>query len=116
VLFPSGLDAVSAFPTHRGAPATQRCAPTIVTGISFGFLTWVRADSVDVRGSDDPYSSATVALHAHADTDGNPSNHSHYKHYTENNSSYRCASARGMETCSQSLPNNVGKTKFFSQE
>lgn len=69
-----------------------------LAGVSFCLLTWVRADSVDVSSSDDPYSSPTVVLHAHADTDGNPSNHSHYKHYTENNSSYRCASARGMKT------------------
>lgn len=84
--------------------------------MSLPVLTWVRADSVDVRSSDDPYSSPTVVLHAHADTDGNPGNHSHYKYYTENNSSYRCASARGMETCSQSPRNNVYKTKLFSQE
>lgn len=91
---------------NTGAPA----------GVSFRFLTWVRADSVDVRSSDDPYSSPTVVLHAHADTDGNPGNHSHYKYYTKNNSSYRRASARGMETCRQSQPSNVYKTKFFSQE
>lgn len=83
-------------------------------GLSLCFLTWVRVDGVDVRHLDDPYSSPTVVLHAHTDTDGNPSNHSHYKHYAKNNSSYCCASARGMETCSQT--NKVYKTKLFSQE
>lgn len=87
-----------------------------LAGLSPGSLTWVRVDGVDVRRSDDPYSSATVALHAHADTDGNPSNHSHHKHYAKNNSSYGCASARGMETCSQARTNKVYKAKLFSQE
>lgn len=81
-------------------------------GVSFRFLTWECADSVDVRSSDDPYSSPAVVLHAHADTDGNPSNHSHYKYNTENDSSYCCASARRMNTCSQSQTTNVYKTKF----
>lgn len=87
-----------------------------LAGLSPGSLTWVRVDGVDVRRSDDPYSSATVALHAHADTDGNPSNHSHHKHYAKNNSSYGCASARGMETYSQVQTNKVYKVKLFSQE
>lgn len=82
-------------------------------GVLFCFLTWVCTDSVDVRSSDDPYSSPTVVLHAHADTDGNPGNHSHYKYYTENNSSYCSASARGRETRSQSQPNSVYKKNSF---
>lgn len=114
------LPALSTSPIHCGAITVQRYTPPMtagtLAGVSFCLLTWVRADSVDVRSSDDPYSSPTVVLHAHADTDGNPSNHSHYKHYTENNSSYRCASARGMKTWSQSQPNNIYKTKPFSQE
>lgn len=69
-----------------------------------------------MRHSDNPYSSPMAALHAHADADGNPSNHSHYKYYAKNNSSYHCASARGMETWSQTQTNNVYKAKFFSQE
>lgn len=69
-----------------------------LAGLSLCFLTWVCVDGVDVRHSDNPYSSPMAALHAHADADGNPSNHSHYKYYAKNNSSYHCASARGMET------------------
>lgn len=65
-------------------------------------LTWVGADGVDVRCADDPDSSPTVVLHAHADADGNPGDHSHYKDDAKNDPSYRCASARGMEICSQS--------------
>lgn len=65
-------------------------------------LTWVGADGVDVRCADDPDSSPTVVLHAHADADGNPGDHSHYKDDAKNDPSYCCASARGMEICSQS--------------
>lgn len=84
-----------------------------LAGLSPCFLTWVRVDGVDVSRSDDPYSSPTVAFHAHADTDGNPSNHSHYKYYAKNNSSYRCASARGMETCSQAQKITSTKQNYF---
>lgn len=70
-----------------------------------------------MRRADDPDSSPTVVLHAHADADGNPGDHSHYKDDAKNDPGYRCASARGMEICSQSQLNNVYKNnKFFPQE
>lgn len=87
-------------PTATPAPGAQ--AP-----FAPGLLTRVGADGVDVRCPDDPHSGATVVLHAHADADGNPGNHAHDEYDAENNSSYCRASARGMEICSESQPDNV---------